>query len=273
MAERREAARKRRQTQAAVGAGVALLLIAGGVFWAVTAFSGDDGTTPAAQPTDAAAPEGCVWVPDDPAANPDLQDVGTPPPGEPRSGVSTMTITTNQGVVEVAMDHAAAPCTAASFTYLAAQEFYDGSICHRMTTEGIYVLQCGDPTGTGRGGPTYKYAEENLPVGVSPSYPKGTVAMAKTQAPSTTGSQFFIVYQDTELPPDYTIVGTVTEGMDVIEAIAAEGAVDPEGQPAADGAPKTEVVIETLRVGDRVDGPAGGPTAGPTVAPTAEPTG
>src|SRR5690606_20038762 len=122
----------------------------------------DDGEpeVPAAQDT----PEGCVWLPEQPGGNPTLQDVGTPPTDEPPAGKSTMTITTNHGVIEVELDTGAIPCTAASFAYLSEQGFYDGSTCHRLTTEGIHVLQCGDPSGTGMGGPTYRYAEENLPV-------------------------------------------------------------------------------------------------------------
>lgn len=254
MAERQAAARRRRQRQAALGAATALVLIVGGVAWGVAALSSNDEpeAPPAAGDVEpgAAGPDECVWLPDDAAANPYLQEVGTPPPGEPRSGVATMTITTNRGVIEVQMDTAQAPCTAASFTHLAENGFYDDTTCHRLVTDNIYVLQCGDPSGTGQGGPTYRYAEENLPVNETLPYPKGTMAMAKTAAPSSTGSQFFVVYEDTYLPPEYTVVGTVTEGLEIVEEIAADGAVNDADETVPDGDPSTEIVIETLRVTD-----------------------
>lgn len=267
MAERREAARRRRQRQAIFGAAAALVLVVGGVIWAVTALTGgeEEPTSPSVgaespapddvEPDDAAADAPgtsgeCQWLPEDVEVNPNLQEVGTPEVGDPPPGPAMMTITTNHGAIEVEMDAENAPCTYASFAHLAGERFYDDTICHRMTTEGIFVLQCGDPSGTGAGGPTYKYAEENLPVDQQPTYPAGTMAMAKTQAPSSTGSQFFLVYEDTELPPDYTVVGYVTEGLEIVESIAAEGAVDQTGEPAGDGTPAAEVVIETMVVGD-----------------------
>lgn len=257
MAERQEAARRRRQRRTLVGAAAALVLVIGGVFWVASTLQEDETPlTPAAGDTpapsgSAAAPGECQWLPEDVSANPNLVDVGTPPPMEPPTGPATMTITTNHGVIEVEMDAPAAPCTYASFVHLADQEFYDGTSCHRLTTDGLYVLQCGDPSGTGAGGPSYKYAEENLPsADQQPTYPAGTVAMAKTSAPSTTGSQFFLVYQDSQLPPQYTVVGTITEGLDVVESIAADGAVDGTGEEVTDGAPRTDVVIETLRVSE-----------------------
>lgn len=246
MAQRQAAARKRRQLQAGIGAGVALLLVVVGTAWLINRLGGDDADTGAGGDTSAAA--ACQWLPDDAAANPQLKDVGTPPADEPRSGVQTITMTTNLGVIEATMDTAKVPCTAASFTHLASEKFYDNTKCHRMVTEGIKVLQCGDPTATGMGGPTYKYAEENLPVDERPPYPAGTIAMAKTQAPSSTGSQFFIVYGDTELDPAYTVVGTVTKGLDIVQQVAAAGAVDEAGKAATDGTPKQEVVIQTFTV-------------------------
>jgi peptidyl-prolyl cis-trans isomerase B (cyclophilin B) len=251
MAQRMATARRRRQVQAGIGAGVALLLIVLGTVWLVSRVGDDDTDTTAGGDTGAAAP--CVWLPDDPAANPDLKDVGTPPPGEPHSGIQTITMTTNLGVIEAKMDTAKVPCTAASLTHLAGKKFYDNSKCHRLTTEGIKVLQCGDPTGKGTGGPTYKYAEENLPKDKRPAYPAGTLAMAKTQAPSSTGSQFFIVYADTDLPADYTVVGTITKGMDIVKDVAAAGAIGDTGAAAGDGKPKKEVVIKTFTVSEPAD--------------------
>lgn len=158
-----------------------------------------------------------------------------PPTTEPGAGTQEMTIVSNLGTITAEIDTAAAPCTAGSFTYLAAQGYFDGSQCHRLTTEGIFVLQCGDPDargaiegGTpqmaGQGGPGYQYAEENLPEAGENNYPAGTIAMANAGA-GTTGSQFFIVYDDTTLGADYTVLGQITSGLDIVEEVAAAGAV------------------------------------------------
>lgn len=256
MAERQAAAKKRRQRNLIVGA-AALLLVVAGTTWAVIALGGDE-TEPAAAPTtppsptpsaDPAASDECTWTLEDPSTHPGfdmLTDVGTPPPDEPREGVSTVTLETNLGVVEFEMDRSLVPCTAASFTHLAEQDFYDGIACHRLVDGNIHVLQCGDPTGTSQGGVTYRFAEENLPEGQNPPYPRGVVAMAKTQAPASTGSQFFFVFEDTVLDPVYTVVGTVTEGMEIIDQVAAAGH---DGE-MDEGYPNEEIIIEDLRVSD-----------------------
>src|SRR5262249_20190376 len=180
---------------------------------------------------------------------PGVKDVGTPPvTGEPRSGTQTMTITMNVGTVEVQVDTAHAPCTAASFTYLAGKRFFDSTPCHRLTTSGIHVLQCGDPSGTGAGGPSYEFADENLPTNKRPAYPAGTVAMANAGA-GTNGSQFFIAYKDIDqLPPNYTVLGKVTKGLDVVQKVA-DGGVDPtDPNNPGDGKPKTTTTIQSLTV-------------------------
>ncbi|WP_144125455.1 peptidylprolyl isomerase [Catellatospora sichuanensis] len=242
MGERLEEARKRKQRNAIIGAAVALLLVIGGAVWLTKAVSGGDEDPAAANPL----PQGnvCTWTPDDAKANPNLKDVGTPPTEVSTKGTQTMTITTNHGVIEAKVNTAKAPCTAASMTYLASKNFFDNTKCHRLVTEGIKVLQCGDPSGTGNGGPSYKMAEENLPNVTEPTkaYPPGTLAMAKTQAPNSTGSQFFIVYGESQLGPDYTVLGTITKGLDVVEKVAKDGI-------AADGiAPKTPVTITSLKM-------------------------
>jgi peptidyl-prolyl cis-trans isomerase B (cyclophilin B) len=248
MGERVEEARKRKQRNAVIGAAVALLLVIGGAVWLVSAVSGDD--EPAANNA-AAAPGNvvCAYTPDE-SGNKNLKDVGTPQAQQPNKGKQVMSITTNLGVIEVEVNTAKAPCTAASMTYLASKNFYDGTKCHRLTTEGIKVLQCGDPAGDGTGGPTYKMAEENLPNKTDPAqnYPAGTVAMAKTSEPGTTGSQFFLVYGDTPLPAQYTVLGTITKGLEIVEKIGKEGAVDKDGKTVGDGAPKNPVTIKTLTV-------------------------
>jgi peptidyl-prolyl cis-trans isomerase B (cyclophilin B) len=126
---------------------------------------------------------------------------------------------TTQGVITVRMLTAQAPCTTFSFRFLASQGYYNRTHCHRLTTEGIYVLQCGDPTGTGSGGPGYEFNDENL---TGATYPAGTVAMANA-GPNTNGSQFFFTWKDTTLAPAYTPFGTVIGGMRVLQKIAAAG--------------------------------------------------
>jgi peptidyl-prolyl cis-trans isomerase B (cyclophilin B) len=124
--------------------------------------------------------------------------------------------------------------------WLAGEGYFDSTVCHRLTTEGIYVLQCGDPTATGTGGPGYTVPDENLPAEGGVNYPAGTVAMANA-GPGTAGSQFFLVYQDTTLPPNYTIWGTVTSGLDVVERIAGAGV----SGGGSDGAPAAPIGIVT----------------------------
>jgi peptidyl-prolyl cis-trans isomerase B (cyclophilin B) len=126
---------------------------------------------------------------------------------------------TSQGVIVIKALTAQAPCTTFSFRFLAQRHFYTGTHCHRLTTQGIFVLQCGDPTGTGSGGPGYEFNDENL---TGATYPAGTVAMANA-GPNTNGSQFFFVWKNTTLSPDYTPFATVIRGMKVLEKIAAAG--------------------------------------------------
>jgi peptidyl-prolyl cis-trans isomerase B (cyclophilin B) len=155
----------------------------------------------------------------------------------------TATIVTNCGTIVAALDGARAPHTVNSFAFLAGKHFFDNTVCHRLTTQGIFVLQCGDPTGTGTGGPGYTIPDENLD---GATYPAGTLAMANTGQPHTGGSQFFFCYDDTPLPPQYTPFGHVTQGLDVLKAIAANGEDDSNGP--GDGAPKSPVVIDSFTV-------------------------
>jgi peptidyl-prolyl cis-trans isomerase B (cyclophilin B) len=155
----------------------------------------------------------------------------------------TATVVTNCGTIVAALDAAKAPHTVNSFAYLAAQHYFDHTVCHRLTTQGIFVLQCGDPTGTGSGGPGYTIPDENL---TGATYPAGTLAMANTGQPHTGGSQFFFCYADTPLPAQYTPFGHVTQGLDVLKAIAANGEDDSNG--AGDGKPNSPVVIESFAV-------------------------
>ncbi|WP_344511181.1 peptidylprolyl isomerase [Dactylosporangium maewongense] len=197
-------------------------------------------------PSSSAAAGACRWSPVAAGNQPAIKDVGTPPATVPGGTKATMTLTTNLGVVEIAMEAKAAPCAVASFAYLAGKKFFDGTACHRLTTAGLFVLQCGDPSGTSTGGPAYQFAEENL--GTQPGYRRGSVALARTQEPGTSGSQFFINYDDNPmLPADYTRFGTVTKGMDVIDKVA-DGGVKPGGSSPDDGAPKVGIVLRQVTV-------------------------
>jgi len=145
----------------------------------------------------------------------------------------TFTLVTNCGDIVISTVGSKAPFTMTSIAALAKGGFYDNSLCHRLTTQGLFVLQCGDPTATGSGGPEFTYPDENLPQNVENNYPEGTVAMANS-GPNTNGSQFFLVYANTTLAPSYTIWGTITSGLDIVKAIAKAGAVGgaPDGKPA-----------------------------------------
>jgi peptidyl-prolyl cis-trans isomerase B (cyclophilin B) len=150
----------------------------------------------------------------------------------------TATVETNCGTVGIALDAAHAPRTVNSFIFLSGQQYFDHTRCHRLTTQGIFVLQCGDPTGTGTGGPGYQVPDENL---AGATYRAGTVAMANS-GPNSNGSQFFLVYADTRLPASYTPFGRVTTGMDVLQNIATGGTRD--GSP--DGAPAADIVLQSV---------------------------
>jgi peptidyl-prolyl cis-trans isomerase B (cyclophilin B) len=248
IARRAAGARRRRQIQASVAAALAVIAVVVGIVWATGGFDSSKKT---------AVAEDCAWTPIPATGN--IKDVGKPPTtGIAKTGTATMTLTTNQGVVEAQLDRAGAPCTVASLAYLAGKQFFNNTKCHRLTTEGIYVLQCGDPSGTGTGGPAYRFPNEKVPSAPSPApsasaasdtnlYPAGTLAMANNSAPGTNGSQFFMVYKDgSALKPDYTVFGRITKGLDIVQKIAA-GGVNPGNSPT-DGEPKTSATIQSLTV-------------------------
>ncbi|MDG4798546.1 peptidylprolyl isomerase [Micromonospora sp. WMMD1082] len=257
MAERAARARKRRQTQAVVGAGVVLLLVVAGTAWLASSLIGDDSGTD--NTAEGGGQVQCDWIElADGERSPTTKDVGLPQAEQSRTGVQTMTITTNLGPITARIDRSAVPCTAASFTHLAEQNFFDNTKCHRLVTEGIKVLQCGDPSATGdgwresdgTGGPSYRMAEENLPTEMRPPYPEGVIAMANSGQPASSGSQFFIVYGDSPLDPNYTVLGTVTGGMDIVKDVAAAGDDGAFAQQAGGGHPKKEVVITDLTMSE-----------------------
>ncbi|MEV4628649.1 peptidylprolyl isomerase [Micromonospora sp. NPDC049523] len=253
MAQRAVAARKRRQLQTIVAAGAGLLLVIAGTVWLVASLGDDDKTTDAA-PIGAGSTQ-CTWT-DIPAdqRTPTTKDVGLPPVAAPNTGSQTMTIDTGLGPITAKLDLTKVPCTAASFTHLAEKKFFDNTKCHRLVTEGLQVLQCGDPSATGAGwrdsdgtgGPSYRMAEENLPTEQRPPYPAGVIAMANSGQPGSSGSQFFIVYGDSQLDATYTVLGTVTSGMDLVKEVGAAGDDGAFAQQAGGGHPKKEVLIKSL---------------------------
>ncbi|WP_433201598.1 peptidylprolyl isomerase [Dactylosporangium sp. CS-047395] len=191
--------------------------------------------SPAASPSAA----GCLWKPA--PAGPSVKDVGTPPAALPSATGATMVLTTNLGAIEIALDPRATPCAVASFAFLAGKGFFDGTACHRLITELLFVLACGDPSGTGEGGPGYRYAEEHL--GNDKGWLRGSVAVSHNDTRDANGSQFFVNYADNpELHHSYTPLGTVTKGMDLIDRVAAAG-VTPGGTT-----PKLSLVVQHLTV-------------------------
>ena len=162
---------------------------------------------------------------------------------------ATLILNTNCGTITATLFTKQAPQTTTNITTLANAKYFNGTLCHRLTTDGLFVLQCGDPTAQGGGSPGgwVGYKEENLPKAGAKNYPAGTLAMANG-GPGTNGSQFFLVYADTQLDPDYTIFGRITSGLDIVKKIAEVGAykVQSDGQAyyAPDGFPIQLIAIE-----------------------------
>jgi peptidyl-prolyl cis-trans isomerase B (cyclophilin B) len=172
----------------------------------------------------------------------------TPPSVAPADRVlkrmpRNFTFVTNCGNIVVTTVGAKAPITLTQLSTLARGGYFNNSLCHRLTTQGLYVLQCGDPTATGGGGPNFTYRDENLPAEGLNNYPAGTVAMANS-GPGTNGSQFFLVFADTTLGANYTIWGTVTQGLEIVKAIAKAGVRG----GGADGAPSQQIEIKRVTV-------------------------
>jgi peptidyl-prolyl cis-trans isomerase B (cyclophilin B) len=175
---------------------------------------------------------------------------GHQPPAVPTPHVSrtytnkTFTFVTNCGTIVIAADGKDAPVTVQVMQALATAGYFTNTLCHRLTTAGLYVLQCGDPTASGSGGPAFSYGNENLPTGTANNYPAGIVAMANTGQPNSNGSQFFLVYKDTTLAPSYTRWGTIIKGLNIVQAIAAQGVVG----GGSDGTPAQKIAIESVSV-------------------------
>lgn len=243
-----------------VAAAAAIVVVVGGI-WFAASQTGDDEEVVAEETTAESTPEtpefeplamerseplpetvSCTYEEAGEAAN----DATPPEQTEDISTTGTVTVdlSTNQGPIGMELDRSVAPCTVNAIEHLVDTGYYDNTECHRLTTSGIFVLQCGDPTGTGAGGPGFQFANEYPTDETEDSnpviYPRGSLAMANS-GPDTNGSQFFLNYDDSPLAPDYTYFGQISEeGLATLDSIAETGV---EGG-AGDGAPAEEVLIE-----------------------------
>jgi peptidyl-prolyl cis-trans isomerase B (cyclophilin B) len=241
----------RRRRVAAAGVISFLVLLVLGVVYGSARDSGGTSPNPGAPLSQAVAATAAPASPTSTVASPDsvvssvpcayrsalsaARPVAVPPDqADPAALNAQVSLQLNVGDVTLTLSPNA-PCTGTSFVHLVKARYYDFTPCHRLTTQGIYVLQCGDPTGKGTGGPGYAFDDENL---TGATYPRGTLAMANS-GPDTNGSQFFLVYRDTQLAPSYTPFGTVTAGLDVLDRIAQAGST-----PVGDGHPNLSVTID-----------------------------
>lgn len=232
---------KRRVRDNIVFIAVAVLVVAGAVAAQIAYQSSGPGAAVAEPSSSATA------TPTPAATGQNTGDVPSSALAEGRDWTGTITVNTD--ALGITLNGAAAPQAVSSFISLAQSGFYSGLSCHRLTTDGLYVLQCGDPSGDGSGGPGYSYGPvENAPA--DNVYPAGTIAMARQSGNGySQGSQFFIVYQDTTLPTDaaggYTVLGQVTSGLDALQTdVIAKGTAD----GSTDGAPAEPVTIESVTV-------------------------
>ena len=236
-------------------AAIIVLAVAVGVFFLVRPSGGQasaSSKSPAATPSatasaSAAAPAAPVAEPAShcsyPSSPPASKNVGTPPATPDSTAVYQATMHTNRGDIVINLLNSKATCTVNSFVYLASKNYFSSTECHRLTTTGIFVLQCGDPTGTGSGGPGYKFNDENL---TGAKYSAGTVAMANS-GPDTNGSQFFLVYQNSlSLPASYTPFGTIVSGLNIIQNVAKAGSDNSNG--SGDGHPKEKVEFNSVTI-------------------------
>ncbi|WP_103347461.1 peptidylprolyl isomerase [Amycolatopsis sp. CA-128772] len=228
---------------------------AGGAFWSSSSSSSSPPVAPgppAAIPGERAPmpkrtrpladPVTCAFTPD--PGPPAPKKAALPPDGPASStGTAGVQLATTAGDIGLTLDRALAPCTVVNFLSLARQGFYDGTSCHRLSVStGLQMLQCGDPVGDGTGGPGYTIRDEVFP---ELTYGRGILAMAKTTAPDSGGSQFFLVFGETNIPPEYTVFGGIDDpGLATLDAIARRG-IDPAKPGPGDGSgpPTTPVTI------------------------------
>jgi len=225
--------------------GLIFAMLAGMGYIGVRALLGSP-SSPSAKATPTATPhvavpvvKGCSQVTLTPDTSPQqfTKPATTLTGGKP----AALALQTNCGTIAMALATKAAPANSNSLAFLAEKSWYNGSSCHRLTTSGLYVLQCGDPTETGSGTPGYTVKDENIPKnGV---YQRGVVAMAKP-AGGLASSQFFIVYKQTTLPANYSVVGRVTHGLGIVDRVAKAGVAG----GGTDGAPRQAVKIEQATV-------------------------
>jgi peptidyl-prolyl cis-trans isomerase B (cyclophilin B) len=249
---------KKTRRNAIIGTSAAVVVVIGGIATATVALGGSGDTTASAAPSvtaeAAAQPKPydpatgtCGYVADKGSGQ--VKDVGMPP-AKVSTAPATMTIQTNLGDIVARLESEKAPCTVNSFRFLASKNYFDDTKCHRLGT-GFPILQCGDPLAKadgknptdGQGGPGYRFVNENL---TGAKYTRGVLAMANS-GPDTNGSQFFIVFGDTGLTPDYTPFGTVTKGLDILDRVAKKGVI-PGAMGDGTGAPKQPVVIKDVTI-------------------------
>ncbi|TDD69043.1 peptidylprolyl isomerase [Actinomadura rubrisoli] len=228
-----EAARTRRLKIIGSVAGVAVIAVGGTAAMVLTK---DDKDDKPATPAKAAGAQ-CAYKPAKAEDAP--KGLGTPPVKPARTGMVQATVKTSEGDIVMELDGAKAPCTVNSIVFLAQKNYFDNTPCHRLTSGSLNVLQCGDPKGTGMGGPGYQFANENTE---GAKYTKGTLAMANS-GPDTNGSQFFMVYADSQLQPGYSVFGKITKGIDVLEKIGKAGS-----NPPGEGKPKKKVTIQDVAI-------------------------
>ncbi|SEF25247.1 peptidyl-prolyl cis-trans isomerase B (cyclophilin B) [Amycolatopsis pretoriensis] len=197
------------------------------------------------RPKPLADPVTCAFTPD--PASPAPKKVAPPPDGPaPSSGTVPVRLATSAGAIGLTLDRALAPCTVVNFLSLVKQGFYDGTSCHRLSvTSGLQMLQCGDPVGDGTGGPGYTIRDEVFP---ELTYGRGILAMAKSAEPDSGGSQFFLVFGDTRISPEYTVFGSIDDaGLGVLDDVA-RGGIDPAKPGIGDGSGPPKVPVTCTQV-------------------------
>jgi len=267
--QRQERLDRRRKVQRWSGIGLAVLLVGGLVAGLTVAFAGGS-------PKSSAAAKSTATATASPSATPSASTVAEPahhctytkagtaakavslPPAAPDyKAAYQATINTNRGKIKINLLNSKATCTVNSFIHLADAGFWNSSQCHRISdSEGLYMLQCGDPTAKaseklscssttlGTGTPGYEFASENL---TGATYKAGTVAMANSGTSDSNGSQFFLVFKNTDLPADYTPFGTITSGLDILQNVAKAGTSCTFPQ-AGGGVPKEKVIINSVTI-------------------------
>jgi cyclophilin family peptidyl-prolyl cis-trans isomerase len=266
---RQEVAARRRRRNVVIAAALSVLVVVGAVWLIIVKVGDNNNANAAASPSASATPSASASTTPQPTVtpahaprktsgpcayaetqqtltNPNAKDVGLPPDPKPTPSKGTVPVTfkSNQGTMVVTLDRASAPCAVQSFLYLVGKKFFDNTPCPRVSAkakDGLGVLQCGDPSGTTAGGPTYQYKEENLK---KAKYSVGTVAMANGGA-GTTGSQFFIMTEDgTGLGQNYSVIGHVTTGLDVAQKVAKAG--NDGSNQAGGGKPNLPITFTTV---------------------------